>query len=1118
MKSFSLKWQGLRLAISLQIGIALGLGIHTTASAKIGKEYQLALGNPTKATSDATKRENYLILRPQYALSYNETRLQPNWVSWSYSTGDSGSVPRGPYLPETELPADYSRLGTETFGSYYDVGHMAPHADRHSSIENSAATFRMSNMIPQAGLNHNRGLWMRFEAYCREMASDGDEVLIISGPCGYEGVEILPRIANPSGCPVPRWVWKIAVEVPSADSSLPAQERITKDCRVIAILTPNTNELLSTNWIDYITTVEKLEGITGLEFFEAIQDAATAVYLKNIKDTGEGPDQPTVITGFEPDVALPGSNVMIYGYNFGTSPRVWFGDTLSTNVTVVGNGTISALVPSMQSGFQHITVNSSSGGAGQSDVSYEELDILPGSLPYLRISNSTLTGFVGSEGRSGATLEYRLSGGNLNTAVNVTVSGEYEVAVKSGVFNSTVSIAPTNRVISGAVLRVRLKSTAPSGVQSGSIGHSTTGTLPVILQVSGKVRSATPHLEFSAAPLPTLIGIQGRASKSENFTLTGYNLVGSIRATAPAGVELSNDNVVFRTTFDFPPLAGFLNKPIYVRLAKTAPAGFLSGNIVFTGGGIPTSTKTVSWAMLANGMVETLEWNMNSLVPSTGFQATVQAGPLSVGPVGSSPLPNSTSASSGYAGASGGNNILASARKGLFEFDDEGSGGSSYFEFQLQPALGLSMAINRISFGTRSTATGPTAYSIRSSLDNYETECASGLILADSKWKLVEHSLLGITVPDSGVKLRIYGFQGSGTAPNWRIDDLKVEASLALVPLAVPTVQSPAHVTGRVGTPFTHKINATNSASGFSASGLPIGLSINATSGLISGVPLVSGNRTAHVNAANAVGAGIQKLAFSIEAPAPVVKILGQAIGRVGLMFNYKMSASNAPSSFGASGLPNGLLMNATTGVISGNPAESGNFTVQLSATNSSGTGTNGLDIRILPSAPVILGPSSINATVGSFFSSAVSATNLPIRYTATGLPSGLSINATSGRLEGIPRVDGTFHVSLSAVNSGGTGRGNLTLTIHPILPVFTSIAAIGIRQGSSIQFQAKALNAPRSFSASSLPDGLSIHAKTGLITGTATQAGNYTSVLKATNSAGTTSQLLLVQVLRSLP
>ena len=102
MKSFSLKWQGPRLAISLQIGIALGLGIHTTASAKIGKEYQLALGNPTKATSDATKRENYLILRPQYALSYNETRLQPNWVSWSYSTGDSGSVARDSYLQETE--------------------------------------------------------------------------------------------------------------------------------------------------------------------------------------------------------------------------------------------------------------------------------------------------------------------------------------------------------------------------------------------------------------------------------------------------------------------------------------------------------------------------------------------------------------------------------------------------------------------------------------------------------------------------------------------------------------------------------------------------------------------------------------------------------------------------------------------------------------------------------------------------------------------------------------------------------------------------------------------------------------------------------------------------------
>jgi hypothetical protein len=42
------------------------------AFAKIGTQFQLALGNPTLAGTDPALRTNYLILRPQFGLSYNE--------------------------------------------------------------------------------------------------------------------------------------------------------------------------------------------------------------------------------------------------------------------------------------------------------------------------------------------------------------------------------------------------------------------------------------------------------------------------------------------------------------------------------------------------------------------------------------------------------------------------------------------------------------------------------------------------------------------------------------------------------------------------------------------------------------------------------------------------------------------------------------------------------------------------------------------------------------------------------------------------------------------------------------------------------------------------------------
>ena len=78
----------------------------------------MALGNPTAATTDPSKTNNYLIARSQFTLSYNGIHHQPNWVSWSYSTGDSGSSGRtDAWSEETALPAGYYRVGTATFGS-----------------------------------------------------------------------------------------------------------------------------------------------------------------------------------------------------------------------------------------------------------------------------------------------------------------------------------------------------------------------------------------------------------------------------------------------------------------------------------------------------------------------------------------------------------------------------------------------------------------------------------------------------------------------------------------------------------------------------------------------------------------------------------------------------------------------------------------------------------------------------------------------------------------------------------------------------------------------------------------------------------------------------------------
>ena len=172
--------------------------------------------------------------------------------------------------------------------------------------------------------------------------------------------------------------------------------------------------------------------------------------------------------------------------------------------------------------------------------------------------------------------------------------------------------------------------------------------------------------------------------------------------------------------------------------------------------------------------------------------------------------------------------------------------------------------------------------------------------------------------------------------------------TLRIIPLP-PVVNSSARATAHVGEPFSFQIAASNSPTSFSASGLPAGLKLNTTTGVVSGKPTIAGNYTVRLTARNETGTGIISLLLTVTRAAPSISGGGRTVdAALRAPFNYQIIATNVPTSYAASGLPSGLKLNSSTGVISGKATKTGTYSVTLRATNSGGMGTTKVTVKVL--------------------------------------------------------------------------------------------------------------------------------------------------------------------------
>lgn len=266
----------------------------------------LLMGNPNGATVDVNFPDNYLMMKLQYALSYNNTRRIPNWTSWHLDSTWRGSAARqDDYRNDTSLPPGFNQvLGTDYQGSGFDRGHMCPSADRTSSIPDNSATFLMDNMVPQAPGN-NQGPWADMENYLRTFLP-GSELYIVSGGSGAGGTGSAGGTTNvlASGVTVPQKTWKVVLILPVGDNDV---SRVDGNTRTIAVIMPNNHSVGSDQWQKYLATVDQVEALTGYDFFSNVPAATQAVFepkLDTANDTAPVTTGQTKTTSANQSVAV----------------------------------------------------------------------------------------------------------------------------------------------------------------------------------------------------------------------------------------------------------------------------------------------------------------------------------------------------------------------------------------------------------------------------------------------------------------------------------------------------------------------------------------------------------------------------------------------------------------------------------------------------------------------------------------------------------------------------------------------------------------------------------------------------------------------------------------------